>query len=331
MKNMRYWNGFMACMVLALVLLLPTAARSADPAASYPSKPIEYLTHSAPGGPQNIIGHLVVEIVQKEKILPQPVVVNLKPGSGMAKAFSYLLEKRGDAHIWAGVPSSLILGTPLLVKVPYSHKDFTPIANICTDGSVLVVNTKSPYKTMDDIIVEARKRPNQLTQGGSSITSNEAMMGRTMQKIKGVQWKFVSFAGEMEAASNVLGGNIDFAFLNPTSVIEHVRAGNLRVILAGTAERYKDFPDAQTILEAGLGDPDMTYRGFMGPPDMPEYAVKTLEAAAKKILESERFKRHLEQSMMQPAWMDSREYGKFLEKQSAVVRNQFLEAGMLKQ
>jgi putative tricarboxylic transport membrane protein len=325
---------FLRCLsvlqVIVLLLVFTPAANSADPAASFPSKPIEYVTHSAPGGPQNLIGHLIVEIVQQEKILPQPMVFKLVPGSGMAKAFSYLFERKGDAHILAGLPSFLAMATPLRVKVPYTYKDFTPIANVCTDGSVLVVSTKSKYKNMEDLIAEARKRPNQLSQGGSSITSNEAWMGKTMQKIKGVQWKFVSFKAEMEAASNVLGGNVDFAFLNATSVIEHVRAGNLKVILAGTKERYKAFPDAPTILEAGLGEPDMTYRGFIGPPNMPSYAVKTLEAAAKKILKSPRFQKHLEMSMMQEEWMDTREYAKFLDKDFESVKKKLTEAGMLK-
>jgi len=326
----KFRRGLFVMVVMALVLLLTATANSADPAASFPSKPIEYVTHSAPGGPQNLIGHLIVEIVQQEKILPQPVVVKLIPGSGMAKAFSYLFEKKGEAHIWGGLPSFLIMATPLRVKVPYTYKDFTPIANICTDGSVLVVSTKSPYKKIEDLIAEARKRPNQLNQGGSSIASNEAWMGKRMQQIKGVQWKFVSFKAETEAASNVLGGNIDFAFLNATSVIEQVRAGNLRVILAGTKERYKAFPDAPTILETGLGEPDMTYRGFIGPPAMPAYAVKVLEAAAKKILKSPQFQKHLEMSMMQEEWMDSREYAKFLDKNFESVKKSLTDAGMLK-
>jgi len=330
MRPNKYPRSLFVMAVMALGLVFAATANSADPAASFPSKPIEYVTHSAPGGPQNLIGHVIVEVVQQEKIFPQPVVVKLIPGSGMAKAFSYLLEKKGEAHIWAGVPSALIIATPLVVKVPYTYKSFTPIANICTDGSVLVVSTKSKYKNIEDLIAEARKRPNQLTQAGSSNVSNEAWMGRKMQKIKGVQWKFVSFKGELEAASNVLGGNLDFAFLNPTSVVEHVRAGNLRVILAGTKERYKAFPDAPTIIEAGLGEPDMTYRGFMGPPGMPAYAVKTLEAAAKKIMKSPRFQKHLEMSMMQEEYMDAREYAKFIERDYQSVKKQMTEAGMLK-
>ena len=150
-----------------------------------------------------------------------------------------------------------------------------------------------------------------------------------MQKIKGVQWKFVSFAAEMEAATNVMGGNLDFAFLNPSSVLEHVRAGNLRVILAASTRRYKAFPDVPTIQEAGLGKSQISYRALMGPPEMPQYAVKTLEAAAKKIVESAQFKKYMDQSMMQEEYMDAKKLAAFWEEDEKLVKQQMIDGGML--
>jgi putative tricarboxylic transport membrane protein len=302
---------------------------TAAPAADYPVRPIEIVTHSAPGGPNNIIAHLISELVQKEKILPQPVFVTLKPGSGMATAFSYLYEKKGEDHLWAITSNGLIIGTPMRIKVPYTYKDFTPIANICVDGSVMVVSAKGALKSINDIIATAAKNPNKLVMGGSSITSNEAMMGRVMQKIKGVQWKFVSFAGEMEAATNVMGGNIHFAFLNPSSVIEHVRAGNLRVVLAASTKRYQAFPDIPTVEEAGLGKPQISYRALIGAPNMPQPAVAALEAAAKKISQTAQFRKYMEQSMMQEEFMTSKQLAAFWDEDAKFVRQQLIDGGML--
>ena len=330
MKNLRITKCTLCHLVfLSLSILSITVFNTYALSAEYPSRPIEIVTHSAPGGPNNLIAHLIADIVQKEKILPQPVYVTLKPGSGMAKAFSYLLEKKGEDHLWAITSSGLILGTPLRVKVPYNYKTFTPIANLCVDGSVLIVSAKGPYKTIDDIFAGAKKNPNKLSQGGSSISSNEAMMGKVMQRIKGVQWKFVSFKGEMEAATNVMGGNIDFAFLNPSSVLEHVRAGNLRVLLAASTKRYKAFPDVPTITEAGLGKAQISYRALIGPPEMPQYAAKTLEATAKRIVESALFKKYMEQSMMQEEYMDAKQLAAFWEEDEKLVKQQMIDGGML--
>jgi putative tricarboxylic transport membrane protein len=319
-------NRFPCFALLALGLVsLNAPALAVD----YPTRPIELVTHTQPGGPNNIIGHLIIEVVQKEKILPQPLFLTLKPGSGMASGFSYLFEKKGEDHLLAITSNGLILGTPLRVKLPYTYKSFTPIANLCVDGSVMVVSAKGSLKTINDILTTAAKNPNKLVMGGSSITSNEAMMGRVMQKIKGVQWKFVSFAGEMEAATNVMGGNIHFAFLNPSSVIEHVRAGNLRVVLAASPKRYKAFPDVPTIEEAGLGKPQISYRALIGPPGMPSQAVTTLEAAAKKIVDSAQFKKYMEQSMMQEQFMPAKQLAAFWDEDEKFVRQQLIEGGML--
>ncbi len=330
MKKLRWVNFSLRYITVVSLFMVGASFFTFDAlSAEYPSRPVEIVTHSAPGGPNNLIAHLIAEVVQKEKILPQPVFVTLKPGSGMAAAFSYLFEKKGEDHLWAVTSNGLILGTPLRVKLPYTYRNFTPIANICVDGSVMIVSAKSPYKTMDDVLAAAKKSPNKLAQGGSSITSNEAMMGKVMQKIKGVQWKFVSFAGEMEAATNVMGGNIDFAFLNPSSVLEHVRAGNLRVVLAASTKRYKAFPDVPTVQEAGLGKPQISYRALMGPPEMPQHAVKTLETAAKKIVESAQFKKYMDQSMMQEEFMDAKKLAAFWEEDEKLVKQQMIDGGML--
>ena len=87
-----------------------------------------------------------------------------------------------------------------------------------------------------------------------------------------INWKILSFEAEQQAALNVIGGNIDCAFVNPTMIYEHVRAGNLRVVLSGSPKRYKNFPDAPTIEELGFGKALPAYRHIFGPPDMPEYA-----------------------------------------------------------
>ncbi len=182
MRSRKWMCGLWISLLVAPALLCPNWAEAGD-ASKYPWKPIEWLTHSAPGSPGNILGLLIIQINQEEKIFSQPVFLTQKAGSGMANAFSYMYEKKGEDHLWASVPSALVLGTPLTIKVPYSCKDFVPIANLATDGSVLVVSSKSSYKTIDDFINEARKRQNQLSQAVSSLTSNEAMMGRITSSV----------------------------------------------------------------------------------------------------------------------------------------------------
>jgi putative tricarboxylic transport membrane protein len=258
------------------------------------------------------------------------MVITNKQGSGGAVAYGYVFERKANPYVFLAVTSFAFLGTPLREKLPYNYKNFSPICNFIANGSVLVVKADSPYKTVDDLIADARKRPKKLSQAGASFVSNETMMGKSIQRVKGVEWNFLSFPGEAEATLAVLGGNADFQFSNPSAVIEHVKAGKLRVLLAGAPSRYAGFPNVPAIKEAGCGDPMIAYRGFAGPPDMPDYAVKKLEGAFKKVFETPQFKKYMDDTMQQPFWLSSMEYGKFLDEENERIRNGLDGLGLLK-
>ena len=303
------------CVMIFSLLLVADHSMAADSAVDYPSRPVEYVTHVAAGNTLDVICRMISDVIKEEKLLSQPVVVVNKVGSAGAVAFGYVFERKGNPHMILAASSGTFILTPLREKLPYNYKLFTPIANMIVNGSVLVVRGDSPFKAAEDIIAEAKKRPKELIQGGASVTSNESMMGQSMQKTKGVKWNFIPFAGgDREAILNVLGGNVHFAFVNPINIIDHVRAGKLRVLLAGVPNRYPEFKDVPTIGEAGMGEPIVIYYGIVGPPNMPDYAVKKLEPVFKKVMENSRYKKFLKDSIMQPFWMSSVEYGKFLEK-----------------
>jgi tripartite-type tricarboxylate transporter receptor subunit TctC len=170
-----------------------------------------------------------------------------------------------------------------------------------------------------------------LIQGGGSFTSIGGMMVRAIQKLKGVQWNFISFqGGDIEAVLNTLSGNVHFSFANPSYVVDHVRAGKLRVLFTATPHRYAEFKGVPTMKEAGLGEPIGSYRGIVGPPNMPDYAVKTLEAAFKKALENDLLKKYLSEQMMQPYWLSSSELGKLQDNEYNQWRVRLSELGLLK-
>ena len=330
MKHLLRKYGILSFMAAASVLLLAVTAIGADRAADYPNQPIEYVTHVPPGGSMDVVGRVMQKVIKEEKILSQPLVIVNKSGSGGAVSYGYVFERKANPYIVLAVTSNSFLGTPLREKLPYNYKSFTPICNFISDGSVLVVRANSPYKTVDDLIADARKRPKKLNQAGASFTSNENMMGKSIQKVKGVQWDFISFPSDPEATLAVLGGNADFQFGNPSGIIEHVKAGKLRVLLSGAPARYPMFKEIPTIQEAGLGVSITTCRGFVGPPEMPEYAAKKLEAAFKKVFESAQFQKYMADTLQLPFWLSSAEYGKFLQEESDRTKGWLDELGLLK-
>jgi putative tricarboxylic transport membrane protein len=331
-RQLRLQDGLLLGMtIIFLLFIMAVDSQVAYPAADYPSRPIEYVVHTAPGSANYVAGSVMSDIIQREKILSQPLVIVHKPGSGGAVASAYLFEKKANPYVVMIVASSSFIITPLLEKLPYSYKSFVPIANMFADGSVMVVRSDSPFKTINDIIAEAKKRPKELILGGGSFTSIGSMMGRSIQKLKGVQWNFISFqGGDIEAVLNTLSGTVHFAFANPSYVLDHVRAGKLRVVLTGFANRFPEFKDAPTMKEAGLGEPLVIYRGIVGPPNMPDFAETKLEAAFKKVMDNDRFKKYLSESMMQPLWLPSAAFGKLQDKENDQWKVRLTENGLLK-
>ncbi len=317
--------------IISLLLLMPSHGTAADPSAGYPSRPIDFVAPSAPGSPFDVLNRLISSIIAKEKLLSQPLVVLNKPGSGAAVGMAYVIERKGNPHLLLAMATTTLLCTPLTEKLPYNYKSFVPISNLVSEGSVLSVRSDSPYKTIDDLIAEARKRPNQLNQGGASFISAESLMGKSMQKAKGVKWNFISFAGsEPEALVNLLGGNVDFIITTVLGIADHVTTGKLRVLLAASDTRYPEFPDVPTFKEAGFGEPFMTYRGILGPPNMPDYAVKKIEPVFRKVMETDQFKKYMRDRIMNPAYMPTNEYGKFLDKMNDRWKEALTEIGLLK-
>jgi putative tricarboxylic transport membrane protein len=315
--------------IFSMLLLAAVDGKAADPSEDYPSRLIEFVVHSAPGSGSDMLGRIISDIIAREKILNKPIVVVNKVGSGGAVAMGYVFERKGNPHVVLHVTSGSFILTTLQEKLPYNIKSFTPIATMAIEGGALVVRSDSPFKTVDDFIAEARKRPKELTMGVTAFLGAESMAGRSVQKARGVQWNFIAFQGP-ESVIHVLSGNIDSAFLGVPYVFDHVRAGKMRVLLANAPNRFPDLKDVPTIKEKGLGEPCMLYRGIMGPPNMPDYAVKKLETALRKVWDNDRFKKYLRDSNLQPTWASSEEYGKILDKSRDQWEGLLSELNLLK-
>jgi putative tricarboxylic transport membrane protein len=328
MSSRSFWPYCLSIVLVALLLVGCGSKQSTE--ANYPSKPIEVVTHNQPGAVMDVMGRLIADIVQQDKILPQPLTVVNKPASGGGEAFGYVLEKKGDPHTVLTMPATYVVNTPLTEDVPYTHKTFTPIANLMADGSLLFVSSDSPYKTMDDLIEFARKNPKKLNLSVTSMTSSQTMMARQVAKVKGIEWTYVTFASTPESILAVLNKTVDIGFANPATVGDHIRAGTVRPLMTGAVAKFSGELSAPLMSELGLGEPRVAYRGWWGPPEMPQYAVKKVEETLKKVMDSPRFKDYMDKNMMQPTWLAGEDFAKLLDKQSEMAKEDLAAAGQLK-
>src|SRR5574341_1562820 len=174
-----------------------------------PSKQIETVVHTGPGGGSDLFARAIAEMLQKEKLIPQRLQVVNKSGGGSAVAMAYLAEKKGDTHT-IGFFTGVWVTNPLTTAAAkVTIADLTPIVRLVLEPAVFAVKADSPYKNMKDFIDAEKKSPKKLSQSGGSVTGRDNLVRLVIQKATGVKWVYVSFPSGGERIANLLGGHVD--------------------------------------------------------------------------------------------------------------------------
>jgi len=293
-----------------------------------PSKQIEAVVHTGPGGGSDLFARAIAELLQKEKLISQRMQVVNKPGGGPAVAMSYLAEKKGDTHT-IGFFTGVWVTNPLTTaEATVTVKDLTPVVRLALEPAVIAVKADSPYKNMKDFIEAAKKSPNQLRQSGGSITSRDNLMRMLIQKATGTQWTFISFPSGGERLSNLLGGHVQLMVIEPQEAGEQIRAGNLRVIAALTEKRLASLPNVPTIKEQGIDVPLIPQaRGVVAPPAVAREVVQYWEGVFERFEKSPTWKQYLEQNQFEDGFLKGPALSKFFDDLTVQMREVLKEAG----
>jgi putative tricarboxylic transport membrane protein len=293
-----------------------------------PSKQIEAVVHTGPGGGSDIFARAIAEMLQKEKLISQRMQVVNKSGGGSAVAMSYLAEKKGDAHT-IGFFTGVWVTNPLTTsEASVTIKDLAPIVRLVLEPAVVAVKADAPYKDMKDFIEAAKKSPNQLRQSGGSVTGRDNLMRLLMQKATGAQWTYISFPSGGERLSNLLGGHVHMMVIEPQEAGEHIRAGNLRVIASLTEKWLASMPNVPTIKEQGI---DVTIipqaRCVLVPPGAPKEAAQYYEGVFDRCAKTAGWKQYLEQNQFEDGYLKGPALDKFFDDLTVLMRNVLKEAG----
>src|SRR6266511_349621 len=293
-----------------------------------PSKQIEAVVHTGPGGGSDLLARAIAELLQKEKLITQRMQVVNKPGGGPAVAMSYLAEKKGETHT-IGFFTGVWVTNPLsTAEATVTVKDLTPIVRLVLEPAVIAVKADSPYKNMKDFIDAAKKNPKQLAQSGGTITSRDNLMRLLIQKATGAQWNFISFPSGGERISNLLGGQVQIMVIEPQEAGEQIRAGNLRVIASLTEKRRASLPNDPTIKEQGIDVPLIPQaRGVVAPPGVSREVVQYWEGVFDRFEKTATWKQYLEQNQFEDGYLKGPPLSKFFDDLTVQMRDVLKEAG----
>ena len=294
-----------------------------------PTKPVEFVTHTGPGGGGDVLARAISTAMEKEKLLPVRMQVVNKTGGGGATAMSYLVEKKGDAHVIA-VYTGLWFTNPIMrEEARVTMKDLTSVVGLVLEPAMIVVKNDAPYKTLKDFIDAAKKSPGQLKQSAGSIGARDWVWRQLMMKNTGANWAYISFPGGGERIAALLGGHVNVMLIEPQEAGEHIRAGNMRVLAVVSDKRLPAFANIPTIKEAGFDIPNVPQvRGIVAPPGIPADAVAYWEEVFAKFVKTGSWKKYLDDNLFDDGFQRSAELRKFIDEYSETVRAILREGGV---
>jgi putative tricarboxylic transport membrane protein len=299
------------------LVLSTLAALSAAPlypafAQSYPVKPIELVVHTAAGGGSDMVARTFAEVVAREKLLPQPLIVQNRSGGGGAIASSYVAGKRGDPYTVLSAAVSVVLSVPLRTGMDVGIDKFHPLGMIGIDLNALTVREDSPYRTAQDLVNAAKAKPKSINIGIGSTGATAHYFLYQIERLSGARFNVVSFKSGPDAAVAVLGGHVHATTENLADVIPHAEAKKMRILGIPSEKRLPAFPNVPTMKEQGLDLHIGAGRGFAAPAGIPRDAAVLLEQTVAKVHKSAGWREFMAKNMYEDIYLNGEEFGRYL-------------------
>ena len=304
--------------LVRLLLLTGAAALACSVQAQpYPSKTIEFNVHTSPGGGTDLFARTVTDILTKEKIISQPIVVSNRPGGSGAIAFNHVKAKRGDPYVVLTMATGSFLTATVRKDLDLGLENFTPVASFAVDPQVIAVSPDSKFKTVKELLEAGRKEPNTITASITSATGTARLLLYVIEKETGAKFRYVSFKSGSEATTAVAGGHTQFTPENLSEMLGMVEGKKLRVLAVTGDKRLPAVPDAPTMRELGYKVVVGTGRGFVMPAGIPKEALATMEAALKRVYDSAAWKDFAKRNNFEDNWLGSAGWAKSLAAQQS--------------
>ena len=296
--------------VLVLALLVPGLASAQE---QFPSRPITVINPFPPGGQVDLAGRPFVAAL--EKVLKQPVVLVNKSGAAGAVGMQSVAVAKPDGY-------TLVITVPAISTLPdvdrlfgrqpvITRDQFAPLARINADPCLIVVNAERPWKTMKDLLDDAKKRPGEITFASSGIYGASHVPMEMILQAAGAKMRHLPTAGGGPATTAVLGGHADLWCSTIGPATPHVKSGKFRALGVTSVTRQPYFPDVPTLKELGYDVEYYLWIGLFAPKATPAPVMKALRDAVKQAVEDPGFRSALEKISSPLAYQDADEFGKW--------------------
>ena len=283
---MRIVNHALAACAAVLAFAAPALGQEI-----YPAKPVALVVPFPPGGVADIVARPVADAMGRH--LNVPVVIENKAGAGGGIGMGFVAKARPDGYTLLLALSSISIlpeADKVIGRAPmYQLNQFVPVARFTADPTVLAVRAESPWKTLQEFVADARKRPGAISYGSSGNYGTMHVPMEMFAASAGLKLLHVPYTGAGPAVVALLGGNIDAVASGPSTVIQHVKAGKLRVLASWGDKRLASLPDVPTLAESGFNAVFFQWTALFAPAGTPEPALAKLRDAARAAAADPRF------------------------------------------
>jgi tripartite-type tricarboxylate transporter receptor subunit TctC len=304
----------LAKIVLFSYALLGSCAAAFAQDVPYPKRGNVEMTVLFPAGTSaDVTARMLAQGMTKH--LGANVVVVNRPGAAGAIGYRYVAAQKPDGYsiVWNSNSISTAYHSGQLA---FDYKAFDPVARVLVESPVLVVRSDAPWKTLADLIKDAKSRPGKITVANSGAGSHTHITSVALFQKAGVNVLDVPY-GAAQVIPNLLGGHVDAMVQLPGAVAGHVQSGTVRILATVTQKRDPLLPDAPTAQEQGVDVALEAWRGIAVPKGTPRAAIATLERAIRATAESAEFAQQSEKLSVKPAFLPAQEFGEAIAREDA--------------
>jgi putative tricarboxylic transport membrane protein len=320
---------------VALIAVFPLLAVDGVEAADTwkPDKAVEIIALNAPGGGADRVGRIMAGVLRGGRQLEVPIAVVNKPGGGGSIASAYLNQHLGDGHYLLLSTKGLI--TNSIAGGGPNHTEFTPLVHLFGEYISVTVRPDSPLRNGKDLIDRLRKDPGALSFGiATSLGSPNHQGVAAALKEAGVdirKMRVVIFPSGGTASTAMLGGHVDVVPLSVSAGASMLRQGQVRMLAVSAPARLsKMLADVPTWREQGYDAVVSNWRGLWGPKGLKGAQVSYWEEAARRLAESDEWKKELEANFWMSEFLRSSDTRVYLDRDYAQARAFLSELGLAK-
>src|SRR3954463_4689975 len=305
-------------MKVIAALLLAVVAVAAH-AQSYPNRPITIVVPFPPGGVADITARPFGAVMSR--LLGQPVVIENKAGAGGAVGHAYAARAKPDGY-------TLMMALSSLAAIPvadggdgreptYKMSDFMPVALISADPTVLMVPSEAKWKTLKELVEDAKANPGKISYSSSGIYGTTHTAGEMLAQAAGVKFLHVPYAGGGPAMKAALGNEVMFTIQGPSVAAPHVKSGKFRLLGSWGGKRIPNLPDVPTMKEQGFDAEFYIWAAVFAPHGIPQDVEARLRQASRQVAQDAEFKKVMENVNTPIDYRDGAAFQTFLDQDSA--------------